>query len=49
MTVSNEPTDSAASDDDTDALARGIAIGGFVVGVAALAASTLRRRHEGGD
>ena len=49
VTVSDESTDGATADDDTDALARGIAIGGFAVGVIALGASMLRRRHEGGD
>jgi uncharacterized protein len=50
LTASTDDTaNAAASDDDKDALARAIAIGGFVVGVIALGASMLRRRHEGGD
>jgi periplasmic copper chaperone A len=49
VTVSDEAPDTAASDDDSDALARGIAIGGLAVGVLALGASMRRRLREGGD
>ena len=49
VTVSDESPDTAASDDDSDALARGIAIGGLAVGVVALGASMRRRLREGGD
>jgi periplasmic copper chaperone A len=49
VTVSDDTTDVAASDDDSDALARTVAIGGFVVGLIALGASILRRRSAGGD
>ena len=47
--TSEDASDASASDDDNDALARGIAIGGFVVGVIALGTSLLRRRSQEGD
>jgi uncharacterized protein YcnI len=39
----------SSADDDSDAVARTLAVGGLVVGVVALGSSLVRRRREGGD